>query len=143
MNILIWFAILAVLALISSLVTATVTYRYDRFSPIPIGAIWITFILAGAGLYYASSNAGGYISETHFADSFKIDTPTYTYDGDSNKGTFNFYSTDGVQFSFSSKEVLADVPASPTTLDLYTCKYIYGYRWCQLRSEKVIRYLLK
>ncbi len=143
MNILLWFTILAVLGLISSTVTAVTAYKYKKLSPIPLVAIWVGLIIIGAGLYIASSRAGGYLTEKKYAETFDIDSTTYTYDGVANRGTFNFYSTDGVHFSFSSTDLLADVPSAPSKLDLYTCKYISGYNWCQLGSKAVVRYLLK
>lgn len=143
MHIIIWFVILATLALIASIVTAVTTYRYNRFSPIPLVAIWAGLALVAFGFYYASSNVGGYVSETHYATSFEIDDTTYTYDGDTNKGTFNFYSTDGVHFSFSSADLLADVPASPKKVDMYVCTFVKGYRWCQLGSKELVQYVLQ
>lgn len=143
MSIIKWFLILAIAALVLSIIAAVVMYKISTIHPTLIICIWILFIVGGLILYMLTVKQGEQLIEKNISASYDIDTETYNSKSFENGSAYAFYTSNGIVFSMDSTQLLESAPEKPETVEVYCCSYRSGYNWCFLGEQERVMYILK
>jgi hypothetical protein len=144
MHIFFWFLILAVITLAINIALIIFMGKRGKFHCFPI----LSVLMAGyilSGLLYAISWSGGIriLSQT-MACTMPIETASYRSATQDGITSYAFCSEDGITFRLDETELLdAQVPQTPSTVEVYYCQVRTGLPWCYLNDGTAVKYILK
>lgn len=144
MHIFFWLLIIAISALIINLLLFFRMKRKKNAQLLPIAAVTLSAALLIMLLCACTCAHGTELLSSTAAADFTIEPQSYQTQTSGMHNEYAFCSTEGITFHFDDTQLLsADVPAHPTTVELYSCRIRNGYSICYLSDETVVRYLLK
>lgn len=144
MHIFFWFLILAVAILAVNLLIIIVMYKRKTTRSLPIISVIIFGFILAALLYLCTMMHGMELLSQKLAASLEIETESYQTAGSDESAAYAFCSKEGIEFRLDAAQLLdTDVPAQPTTLEIYYCKTRVGFSWCYLSEDTAIYYILK
>lgn len=144
MRIFFWFLIIAVATLAINMICLLQMKKHQSIRITPIIAVLCSGYLIAFLLYLLTAAYGPQILEQKLAADFLIEQQSYQTAIDGSHTAYAFCSTEGITFRFSDTALLShEVPDTPRTVEVYSCRIRTGFSWCYLNETTTICYLLK